>query len=167
MPVLIPSKIKQMGIDKAYKLVDAIDVELSDGSDVQEFVDNFEDKLAGYVTVKDNNFGTAGQFAVSNADGTISFTSTTSAEDPDLIASDGTKFRFGVDAQGQFGYIVKNKDTGNDQFIPFKTGDGETGSAITISSYRIAWDPHTLTKIIISNSGKPTIVGSYIDKTME
>lgn len=38
-----------------------------------------------------------------------------------LIASDGTAFRFGVDADGKFGYIVTDS-AGADTVIPFKSG---------------------------------------------
>lgn len=165
MATLIPAKMKQMGVDKNYKLLDAADVELADGSDVQEFIDNFENSLVDMVKFKDKDYGTKGHFAISNGDGTISFQGSSSSVDPDLIASDGTKFRFGVDDYGNFGYIITNQETGSDQFIPFKSGDSDK-SSVTISSYRINWDPHTIRKLLILNT-RECIMGPYLDKTVD
>ena len=42
--------------------------------------------------------------------------------DKNLQASDGTPFRFGVNENGEYGYIVTDKG-GADSVIPFKSGD--------------------------------------------
>ena len=41
-----------------------------------------------------------------------------------LVASDNTKFRFGVNENGEYGYIVKDSE-GADTVVPFKSGDGD------------------------------------------
>ena len=168
MPVLVPSKLKQMGMDKAYKIVDAVDVELTGGSDVQTFVDNFASTLADYVTVKDGDFGTQGQYAISNADGTISFTSSSSAVDPDLITEDGVKFRFGRNSVGEFGYIITTEE-GDDQLIPFKKGDGGEGDAVIVSLFNVKWQPHTFgwDTIVVDVGDEEVILAPYVDKTID
>lgn len=140
MSIVVPDKIKQMGVDKNFKIVDAEDVELKNNeySDVQSFVDGFKKYLTSVVNFKNDEngkpiYGDEGQFAISNADGTISFTSTTSATDPDLIASDGTKFKFGTDGTS-FGYILTSSE-GKETFYPFKSGgDGEDSYKPTITA---------------------------------
>lgn len=164
MATLIPAKMKQMGFDKNYKLLDAVDVELKDGTDVQEFVDNFEESLVDMVKFKDKNYGKPGQFAISNGDGTVSFQASASEEDPDLIAQDGTKFRFGVDEYGNFGYIITS-ESGEEVVIPFKSG-GDDGNIVT--SYKILWQNHTFESLAgeyyVSNDN---VIGLYLDKTID
>ena len=168
MPVLVPSKLKQMGMDKDYKIVDAVDVELSDGTDVQNFVDNFASSLAGFVRFNNNDYGTEGQYAISNADGTISFTSSTSTVDPDLITADGVKFRFGRNSVGEFGYIITTEE-GDDQLIPFKKGDGGEGDATIVSAFNVRWQPHTYgwDPIYVDVGENVVIIAPYIDKTID
>lgn len=181
MSIVVPDKIKQMGVDKNFKIVDAEDVELKNNeySDVQSFVDGFKNYLTSVVNFENDEngkpiYGTKGQFVTSNADGTVSFTSTTSATDPDLIASDGTKFKFGTDGTN-FGYILTSSE-GKETFYPFKSGgDGAGDDSYTpVAAYfsqetSFNWNAmYSFWKSIVDKEvTEKTIIGTYEDKTYD
>lgn len=175
MSIVVPDKIKQMGVDKNFKIVDAEDVELKNNeySDVQSFVDGFKNYLTSVVNFENDEngkpiYGTKGQFVTSNADGTVSFTSTTSATDPDLIASDGTKFKFGTDGTN-FGYILTSSE-GKETFYPFKSGGDNNKNQVIAADYKIDFGAIWGFKgkgVILKESIDLTVIGPYENKTYD
>ena len=85
-----------------------------------------EEKLEEYKKQEDNKFDYlyilkyTGELLLSDNGKYISICGNGSgADSSNLIASDGTRFKFGIDDDGNYGYILKD-DTGADTVIPFK-----------------------------------------------
>lgn len=85
-----------------------------------------EEKLEEYKKQEDNKFDYlyilkyTGELLLSDNGKYISICGNGSGTDSsNLIASDGTRFKFGIDDDGNYGYILKD-DTGADTVIPFK-----------------------------------------------
>lgn len=75
-----------------------------------------------------------------------------------LIANDGTQFRFGRNEEGEFGYIVKD-ESGADTVIPFRSGKGANNDVLdTLSSLPITNPSDTSA----SSSTKRTFVKNSI-----
>lgn len=73
-----------------------------------------------------------------------------------LTASNGTVFRFGVDSEGKYGYIVTDSE-GADSVIPFKSGAGSVVEVGTLVSLAIGASGNSANSTV-TKSGKYTML---------